>query len=127
MKSSRKTISSLGARKEEEEEPKIYTFKELSPEAKNQAIEDARDDPKFTWDDGDSQMLTESFEQDIDDHYGLGDDMKVFWSLSYSQGDGVCFEGPVDVGKFIETETMKKRFGLVVDKISVKITHHGHY
>lgn len=114
----------LGVR---EKRLRIYSFKELSPKAKKRAVEDVRNDPEMTWDQADSEMLTETFEQDLDDHYGLGDGMEANWSLGYSQGDGVCFKGNVDVGKFITTEKIEGRFGPLVDRIGVKVTHDGRY
>lgn len=116
--------TALGVR---EKKLRIYTFDELPPKAKKRAIEDVRDDPELTWDQTDSEMLTETFEQDLDDHYGLGEDMEASWSLGYSQGDGVCFKGSVDVRKFIETEKAEGRFGALINRIGARITHDGRY
>lgn len=113
------------------EEFDVFTFDELSPKAKKRAIEDFRDDPELTWDDTDSDMLTETFEQDLKDHYGLGD-LKVGWSLSYCQGDGVCFSGTVTIPEFLEREKEEKQFARVLrlaeeGSISAKISHESRY
>lgn len=107
----------------------LYTFKELSEKAQQKAIEDFRDDPTNTWDDDDGDMLTETFEQDLQDHFGLGR-MKVGWSLGYCQGDGVCFWGPVTVSEFLEREKEEKQFEMLLKMaqeglVSVKITREG--
>jgi len=107
----------------------LYTFNELSSKAKERAIRDFRDDPDLTWDESDSQWLTEMFEQDLADHYGLGD-MKVGWGLSYTQGDGVCFSGSVNIESFIKAEKAEKRFERVIKLaqdglIGAKIVHRG--
>src|SRR5262245_36762274 len=107
-----------------EEKLKIYWFEELSKEAKKRAIEDFRSNPDLTWDDRDSEMLTEQFEEDLNEHYGLGKDMKANWGLSYVQGDGVCFEGWVDLKKFIETEG-SERFKPLIGLLRAKITNSG--
>ena len=105
----------------------LYTFNELSKKAQQKAIEDFKGDPELTWDDADSDMLTETFEQDLQDHFGLGR-MKVGWSLGYCQGDGVCFWGPVTISEFLEREKEEKRFEKLLKVaqeglVSAKITH----
>lgn len=112
-------------------EVELFSFDELSPKAKKRAIEDFRNDPELTWDQDDSERLTEMFEQDLKDHYGLGD-MKVGWGLSYTQGDGVCFKGSVTIPEFLEKEKEEKRFPRILKlseegNISVKITHDNRY
>jgi hypothetical protein len=110
----------LGVR---EKKIRIFFFAELSPEAQKRAIEKFQDDHDFVWDQSDSDFLTDSFEEDLDDHFGLGDDMKVEWSLGYVQRDGVCFQGAVDVPKFIKTENLEKEFGFLKNVVSVHISH----
>lgn len=110
-----------------EKKLKIYFFGELSPKSKKRAIEDFRSNPDLTWDQTDTDTLTETFEQDLNDHYGLGEDMKANWSLGYCQGDGVCFHGWVDVRKFIETEKLEGKFGSLIDRIRVKIESESRY
>jgi hypothetical protein len=103
-----------------------FLFKELGKEAQAKAIEDARKGGQFDFDDADADSLTEWFEQDLEDHYQIGT-MKAYWSLGYCQGDGVCFQGQVDVQRFIKSEKMEKEFGELIDKVSAKITHESRY
>lgn len=74
-----------------------YTFQELSEEAQDRLIEEERE---FRNSDGfESYLITESFERDLGvmfDHH----DLKVHWSLSYCQGDGVEFVGRVSLSDF---------------------------
>lgn len=110
------------------EEDKPYKFSELSKRAQETAIEEFRkehDDRLF--DQTDASFLTDLFKQDLDDRYGLGQNMEVGWSLGYCQGDGVCFWGPVNVAKFIKTEQIWKRFGILARVINTTIKHSGHY
>ena len=113
----------LGVR---EENLRIFTFDELSKEAQARAIKDFRGDPELTWDQSDSEQLTEMFEQDLVDHYRLGA-MKVHWSLSSCQGDGVCFEGHVDLQDFLKAERKIGAFRELLGRASAKITHEGRY
>jgi len=69
-----------------------YKIGELSEKAKKRAIEYARD---HFWE-FNCDALSDWFKQDLEDHYGY-DNCKVWWSLSYCQGDGVCFEGHPDM------------------------------
>jgi hypothetical protein len=94
-------------------EVELFTFDELSKKAKARAIKDFADDPEKTWDYDDSERLTEMFEEDLKEHYGLGK-LEVNWSLGYCQGDGVCFHGTVDIPKFIKAEKQMKKFQKVV-------------
>lgn len=109
----------------------IYEFDELSEKAKEKAIELLVDDGK-AWTDSDAESLSETFANDLADHFGLGD-MEVCWSLSSSQGDGVAFWGKVNVEKFVETEIERtkspevERFRKIVPFVSVKILHSGRY
>jgi len=112
----------LGVR---EKRIRIFTFDELSLRAQARAVKDFQNDPELTWDQGDSEQLTETFKEDLENHYHLGT-MKVYWGLSHCQGDGVCFMGRVDVKGFIEAEKKNEEFGslLLVD-VSARITHGG--
>ena len=107
----------------------IYEFDELSEEAKERAIELLVDDGK-AWTDSDAEGLSETFEDDLAGHYGLGN-MEVCWSLSSCQGDGVAFWGKVDVEKFVNTEIERdpklERFRKLIPFVSAKIAHKGRY
>ena len=86
----------------------VYKFKELSKEAKQKAIDDYYEDSDYpflyeelySW-------LEELLEKN---KITITGETKLYYSLSYSQGDGLCF-----IGNF------KWR------KYYVKITHSGHY
>lgn len=86
----------------------VFSFDELSGEAKKRAIQTWRD-RGWDFDEADARMLTEFFEEELR-RFGLpsGD---VRWRLSYSQGDGVAFYGPVDLDEFIRAETAPGRTG----------------
>lgn len=105
----------------------IFAFQELSPKAQEKAISNFRYKEE-TWHDWDSEDLTEQFKQILDEDYGLGKDFKVYWSLSYSQGDGVCFEGWIDLGKFIEKKKLRDRFGVLLPYVYAKVSNrNGRY
>lgn len=107
---------------------KTYSFNDLSEEAQKRAIEEYREER--SWDESDNDQLSEMFEQDIDDYYGLGENMKVNWGLSYTQGDGVCFQGHVDIEKFLEAEPQKnanEKFKKLIRLVSAKIDHESRY
>ena len=77
----------------------VFKFSELSKEAKTRAIEDARQDEGFAWDnDSDGECLTEGFIEFLKEK-GFNDDVQVYYSLSNCQGDGVDFTGSIDVTK----------------------------
>jgi hypothetical protein len=104
-------------------EAKTYSFDELSPEAKEKALEDYRSD---AWDQTDVDWLTEDFEQVLEEK-GLPND-KVYWSLGHVQGDGVGFYGPLDVEDYLKKNGLMRRFSKLVPFVSAKITgEHGRY
>lgn len=111
------------ARRRKPQEKTSWSFSELSPEAKKRAIEDYRqENEENLFDQDDAHHLTELFETDLQDHYGLGP-MKANWSLGYCQGDGVCFHGHVDLETFLKAERKKKRFGDLIGRASATITN----
>lgn len=82
-----------------ESDEKTYTFNELSPEAKKNAIDNHRDhDLDFDWWDS----IIEEFEKNME-QIGMID-VKCEFSGFYSQGDGASFTGWVaDNKKFLES------------------------
>jgi len=85
----------------------LYKFSELSEEAKQTAIQKYYESEEYPFLEDD---LTENCcellrEKDIDIN-----NINLFYSLSYSQGDGLCFTGE-----------LKK------DGITLNLTHNGHY
>jgi hypothetical protein len=121
----------------------LYSIGELSEKVREKAIKRLREqgfgrvDPDF---------LTELFSEKLKD-YGLPHDpKKIQWSLGYSQGDGVAFEGWVDVDAYLTAAeqlalpgapkiSMRKRWGerrpdrelLERADVEIKIAHHGRY
>ena len=76
---------------EDNEEDKEYTFEELSPEAKINALDEMRDiNVEYTeW----HQPVVEGFEEEMKE-LGL-EEVEVQYSGFYSQGDGASFTGEV--------------------------------
>ena len=70
-----------------------YEFSELSPEAQERAVNDWRDDKAS---DDCSWWLTPLLEDHLDDQLGSEDQqLNIYYSLSYCQGDGVALEGRI--------------------------------
>ncbi len=104
-------------------------FSELSEEAQEFAISCEREDSdRFDWDD--AEFLTEDFKTQLAE-YGFAD-TKVYWSLSYCQGDGVAFYGQVDVENLKEKDSeirhLIRQLEASGDEISIEITgRNNHY
>lgn len=104
-------------------------FVELSEEAQEFAISCERDnEDRFDWDD--AEFLTEDFKMRLTE-YGF-EDMEVFWSLGYCQGDGVAFYGRVDAEnlkkKDSNIESLIEQIEASGDEISIEITgRNNHY
>ncbi len=71
-------------------EIKVFTFPELNGEAKEKAKEWYLNDETLSWE------LTDSYESDLSCIFP-NSDLKVQWSLSYCQGDGVNIYGSVNM------------------------------
>jgi hypothetical protein len=71
-------------------EYKVYPFNELSPEAQEKAMEDWRmgDDLPFL-----AEGMVYRLKELLKEHKIKSDDARVYYSLSYCQGDGAMFEG----------------------------------
>jgi hypothetical protein len=68
-----------------------YTYDELGPEAQEKALEWWREQK---WADDSSWWLTPMLQEHLSDALGSeSQDLKLYYSLSYSQGDGVAIEG----------------------------------
>lgn len=79
-------------------EIKAYTFPELTGEAKEKAKEWYLNDETLSWE------LTNNYESDLSCIFP-NSDLKVQWSLSYCQGDGVNIYGSVnmeDISPFLK-------------------------
>jgi hypothetical protein len=86
----------------------VYTFDELEPKIKERVINKFRDTEDMPFlEDNLNELLIEK----LDNHKILHNEtLKLFYSLTNSQGDGVCF-----IGNF----TYKH--------LTIKITHTSHY
>ena len=67
----------------------LYEFEELSEEAKVKALDNHNENNDY---DFLSDDLTEYLSQLLEEN-GIKGEAKLFYSLGYCQGDGVCFEG----------------------------------
>ena len=72
-------------------------YGELSEEAKARA-RDCWREKGWTWDQCDSDQLTEFFKQELDEEWGI-DEAEISWSLGYCQGDGVGFTASLNLDK----------------------------
>lgn len=71
-----------------------YTFDELSKEAQAKAIEDHRTFISETMDDQLSESMREKLDELLKENQITDYDIRsLYYSLSYSQGDGAMFEG----------------------------------
>lgn len=101
-------------------------FVELCEEAKESAIENERNSGR-RFDDDDAAFLTEDFKYQLAEK-GF-EAVKVFWSLSYCQGDGVAFYGRVDANdlkaKDKNAKKLIERLEKAGEEISIEITGAG--
>lgn len=71
---------------------KLYKFSELSKEAKNKARDNWYENEDYPFL---SETLTESCYYLLNENGCTYSDIKLLYSLSYSQGDGLCFTGSI--------------------------------
>ena len=116
-------------------ETKIFTFDELSDEAKRKAI-DAWRDTNFN----DDYII--DYSKEIAEKFGLNIN-RIYYSGFYSQGDGACFEGSykyktgglkdvkASYPKWTELHEIVERLQEIQRKnfyrLFAVITHRGHY
>lgn len=104
-------------------------FDELSEKAQEFAVsEEQAGGERFDWDD--ARVLTEDFKEQLAER-GF-ENVEVYWSLGYCQGDGVAFYGRVwtqDLKeKDFEAKTLIERLERAGDDIAIEITGaNGHY
>ena len=80
---------------------------ELSEEARARA-RDCWREKGWTWDQCDSDQLTEFFKHELEEEWGI-DEAEVSWSLSYCQGDGVSFTANLNLDKVAaKNETVRE-------------------
>jgi hypothetical protein len=90
----------------------LYRFDELSKEAKDKAIEYFREQEEFYFLEDDMKNELDNILDDNEDIKAIGE-TKVYYSLSYSQGDGVMFEGQFKMSKY--------------PNLIFEVKHSGHY
>lgn len=79
----------------------VYTFNELSDEAKQKAIEDYRDGLMF---DSLEEIMHEELTEVLLPKYKIKPvEVDVHFSLGYSQGDGASFTGDIEWGAYRAT------------------------
>lgn len=108
------------------EEVKVYEFSELSKEAKEHALEKLRDINvnyqdwhDFTLDEWKENLNKMGFY-----------DVKIYYSGFWSQGDGACFIGNLDLETYLENIKRKTKFKKLIelkDYINISITHNHRY
>jgi hypothetical protein len=113
---------------------KVFSFEELAPEVQKKVIERYRNKESFCWDSCDSDNLTEYFREKAKDG-GFDDDVKVLWSLSSCQGDGVAFEGDYKItdsfitnhGDSFNYAETRRMFWLVKQGLKFRVRNGGRY
>lgn len=98
-------------------------FDDLPEEVKKKAIEEWRD-KGYCFDDHDAKDLTDFFKERLEEE-GFQDGVDCWWSLGYCQGDGVCFQGSLDLDKFFEKEGWRT-YKEIAPYISVQVKNHSH-
>jgi len=81
---------------------KLYTFEELSEEAKERALEEAPDLTDWDWYWG----IEEDFKEKMYKMYGCSVD-NIYFSGFYSQGDGAGFSGDIYMGDYLKKTRRK--------------------
>jgi len=84
-----------------------YKFSELSEDAKNKAAQQYLEYERQT------EFFSDDLVYELNEKYGLSD-FKPYYSISYSQGDGLCMEGEITHSELFDNE----KFDLVFDGIS---------
>ena len=111
---------------------KVYRFTELSEEVQNKLIEKCREDGIYN--DFQTQDISEDFRNRLEE-LGYGE-TKVGWSLSYSQGDGMAWDGSVSGSDlktlrdrlFSKGHTVRRVLNSrVLDNLSMTVKQSGHY
>jgi len=85
----------------------VFKYDELSDTAKEKALSYYNKDNQFDYL---SDDLNEYLKQLLEENGIKGENVKLYYSLSYCQGDGVCFEGNFEFKGF-----------------NINVKHDGHY
>ena len=97
----------------------VYTYEELSPEAQEKARNWWREIDQF-----DSQYLSDIFKDTLRE-WGFEKGVDVWWSLNSSQGDGVAFQGSLDIPKYVNARAQD--FRRMIGHVEVYVKHEGRY
>ena len=109
---------------------KVYLFNELSEDAKIKAIEDAQNaqiNTDYDW----HQFIVEDFKEKMYKQYGI-DVSNVYFNGFYSQGDGACFEGNVNIYEYLKQTKQLTRYKSILKYVkeylpNINIKQSGHY
>ena len=116
-----------------------YKFEELDEKAQKKAIEWYRE---HAWDSHNDNQLTDDFCEYLEENGlvvdytgGKNTHPKVWWSLGNCQGDGVAFEGKIDLDKLAakheDVAALMKKVKEIDEEATsdfwFRISHSGHY
>jgi len=101
-----------------------YKFHELSETAKTQAIEDYRNEKQ---DNNNLLFFYEDYCLEELERNGFKGDFKIYYSLGYSQGDGICFEGSFNLLDYLRVNKLLTRFKHIIEDPEATIKQQGSY
>jgi hypothetical protein len=106
--------------KMEELKIKTYKLEELGKEARAKAIQEFGETQELELD-----FFGEDCKNQIEEA-GFRD-VEVRYSLGYSQGDGLCFEGKVDLKNFLKVHKITSKYRVLLNKeVSYSLKSKGH-
>lgn len=112
-----------------------YKLDELKPKARQSALEKVGES---LYEGFESSWLSDDMKMTLSEVYGM-EDMKVFFSLNYCQGDGVAFSGQASFADLAKKDAHLKQMEDELDAmlllrgddlnydLYVEIEHRGHY
>ncbi len=103
----------------------IYPYDELGPKGQEKARAWFKEGLNLFSSDSVSELFSMELET-----LGLGDSFKTYWSLSYSQGDGVAFEGTIYLDDYLKFHDISKDFKLFKGQggeVYIKVELQGRY
>jgi hypothetical protein len=96
----------------------VYTFSELSQSARETAKRRYYETEEY-------EFLGEELKERLSQIAPYWEDVKIFYSLSCCQGDGLSFEGTLDIKKFLDTKSPSFRRPKVMQDYIYKIISTG--
>lgn len=90
----------------------VYTFDELTPEIQQKVIDRYRSDdyPTHEWWDYTFEQFAEARQEEGWDTTTNN----IYFRLAYSQGDGACFEGSLNIQKYLEHFKLEEKYPLTL-------------